>query len=76
MVAADVLKGDMPLVHWDTARTGFLLDVREPMELAVENVPEALNIPIGQLRARLGELPRQHGVCRQWREHHGLKNGR
>ncbi|MBZ4194575.1 MAG: FAD-dependent oxidoreductase [Candidatus Contendobacter sp.] len=67
MVAADVLKGDMPLVHWDTARTGFLLDVREPMELAVENVPEALNIPIGQLRARLGELPRDrdiHVICR------------
>ncbi|MBK8752239.1 MAG: FAD-dependent oxidoreductase [Candidatus Competibacteraceae bacterium] len=67
MVAADVLKGDMPLVHWDTARTGFLLDVREPMELAVENVPEALNIPIGQLRARLGELPRDrdiHIICR------------
>jgi NADPH-dependent 2,4-dienoyl-CoA reductase/sulfur reductase-like enzyme/rhodanese-related sulfurtransferase len=67
MVAADVLNGDMPLVHWDTARTGFLLDVREPMELAVENVPEALNIPIGQLRARLGELPRDrdiHVICR------------
>ena len=67
MVAADVLHGDMPLVHWDTARTGFLLDVREPMELAVENVPEALDIPLGQLRARLGELPRDreiHVICR------------
>ena len=67
MVAADVLKGDMPLVHWDVARTGFLLDVREPMELAVENVPEALDIPLGQLRARLGELPRDreiHVICR------------
>jgi NADPH-dependent 2,4-dienoyl-CoA reductase/sulfur reductase-like enzyme/rhodanese-related sulfurtransferase len=67
MIAADVLRGDMPLVHWDTAKTGFLLDVREPMELAVEDVPEALNIPIGQLRARLGELPRDreiHVICR------------
>jgi len=58
MVAADVLKGDMPLCHWDTAKDGFLLDVREPIELAVENVPEAVHIPIGQLRTRLGELPR------------------
>jgi NADPH-dependent 2,4-dienoyl-CoA reductase/sulfur reductase-like enzyme/rhodanese-related sulfurtransferase len=67
MVAADVLRGDMPLVHWDTARTGFLLDVREPMELSVESVPDAVNIPIGQLRARLGELPRDreiHVICR------------
>ncbi len=67
MVAADVLRGDMPLVHWDVARTGFLLDVREPSELAVEKVPDALNIPVGQLRSRLGELPRDrdiHVICR------------
>jgi NADPH-dependent 2,4-dienoyl-CoA reductase/sulfur reductase-like enzyme/rhodanese-related sulfurtransferase len=67
MVAADVLRGDMPLSHWDTARTGFLLDVREPMELAVESVPESLNIPLGELRERLDELPRDreiHVFCR------------
>ena len=58
MVAADVLSGDMPLSHWDGAENGFLLDVRDPMELAVENVPGAVNIPIDQLRARLDELPR------------------
>ena len=30
MVAADVLRGDMPLSHWDTDG-GLLLDVREPV---------------------------------------------
>jgi len=67
MIAAGVLRGDMPLSHWNSVKTGFLLDVREPMELAVENVPEALNIPLGQLRERLGELPRDreiHVICR------------
>jgi rhodanese-related sulfurtransferase len=67
MVAADVLRGDMPLSHWKTAKAEFLLDVREPAELAVENVPEAVHIPIGQLRARLAELPRDreiHVICR------------
>jgi len=51
----------------ESARTGFLLDVREPMELSVENVPGAVNIPLGQLRARLKELPRDreiHVICR------------
>ena len=48
MVAADVLRGDMPLSHWDDAENGFLLDVREPVELAVENAPGAVNIPLGQ----------------------------
>jgi NADPH-dependent 2,4-dienoyl-CoA reductase/sulfur reductase-like enzyme/rhodanese-related sulfurtransferase len=62
MVAADVLRGDMPLGHWDGIGKGFLLDVREPFELAVENAPGALNIPFGQLRARLGELPRDKEI--------------
>ena len=62
MVAADVLRGDMPLSHWSTARSSFLLDVREPSELAVESAPGAINIPIGQLRARLGELPRDREI--------------
>ena len=51
-----------------TASDGaFLLDVRNPPELAVESVPGAVNIPLPQLRARLGELPRDreiHVICR------------
>ena len=57
MVAADVLRGDQPISHWSEAKAGFILDVREPFELAVENFPGAINIPLGQLRARLKELP-------------------
>jgi rhodanese-related sulfurtransferase len=67
MVARDILDGDMPIAHWADSEGAFLLDVREPFELAVESVPGALNIPIGQLRERLGELPRDreiHVVCR------------
>jgi rhodanese-related sulfurtransferase len=52
----------MPLVHWDATGDGFLLDVREPVELVVERVPGAVNIPMGQLRARLGELPRDREI--------------
>jgi NADPH-dependent 2,4-dienoyl-CoA reductase/sulfur reductase-like enzyme/rhodanese-related sulfurtransferase len=67
MVAADVLRGDMPLRHWDGTGSGLLLDVREAPELAVESVPDALNIPLGQLRSRIDELPRDREilvVCR------------
>ena len=67
MVAANVLHGDMPISHWDGTANAFLLDVREPVELTVESVPGAVNIPLGQLRARLGELPRDreiHLICR------------
>ena len=62
MIAAGVLRGDMPITHWDSARSEFLLDVREPFELAVEKVPEAVNIPLGQLRGRLDELPRDKEI--------------
>ncbi len=62
MVAADILRDDMPLVHWTSADEGFLLDVRNAPELAVESVPGAVNIPLPQLRDRLGELPRDRDI--------------
>ena len=67
MVAADVLRDDMPISHWDSIGDAFILDVRETFELAVEKVPDAVNIPLGELRSRLGELPRDreiHVICR------------
>ena len=67
MVAANILHGDMSVSHWDSLAGAFLLDVRMPAELAVESVPGAVNIPIPQLRARLGELPKDreiHIICR------------
>jgi len=67
MVAADILRGDMPVAHWDALGDGILLDVREMFELAVESVPGAIHIPLAQLRSRLGELPRDrniHVICR------------
>jgi NADPH-dependent 2,4-dienoyl-CoA reductase/sulfur reductase-like enzyme/rhodanese-related sulfurtransferase len=85
MVAANVLRGDMPISHWDPADGGLVLDVRNPQELAVESVPGALNIPLPQLRSRLGELPRDREIlvlCRSAQRayyatrvllHHGFK---
>jgi NADPH-dependent 2,4-dienoyl-CoA reductase/sulfur reductase-like enzyme/rhodanese-related sulfurtransferase len=67
MVAAGVLSGDMPISHWQGMGEGLILDVRDPFELAVEKVEGAVNIPLGQLRGRLDELPRDqtiHVFCR------------
>ena len=41
--------------------------MRESVELVVEDLPDAVNIPPGELRERLGELPRDQEirvVCR------------
>ena len=66
-VAANVLRGDMPLFHWhdiatrDRANT-FMLDVRTPMEYAAGTIEDALNIPVDDLRSRMGELPRDKEI--------------
>jgi NADPH-dependent 2,4-dienoyl-CoA reductase/sulfur reductase-like enzyme/rhodanese-related sulfurtransferase len=62
MIAVDALDGDMPLAHWDDTEGAFLLDVRQPVELVVERVPGAVNVPLNELRARLGELPRDREI--------------
>ncbi len=62
MVAANLLRGDMPIAHWESTEGSFLLDVRNPQELAVEAVPGAVNIPLPQLRSRLAELPRDKEI--------------
>ncbi len=67
MVAANVLRGDMPIAHWDALDGAFVLDVRHPEELAVEQLPGVVNIPVDELRGRLDELPRDKEilvVCR------------
>jgi NADPH-dependent 2,4-dienoyl-CoA reductase/sulfur reductase-like enzyme/rhodanese-related sulfurtransferase len=63
MVAANILSGDMPICHWDDVEGTFLLDVRNPPELAVESVSGAVNIPLPELRGRLGELPQDREIA-------------
>jgi NADPH-dependent 2,4-dienoyl-CoA reductase/sulfur reductase-like enzyme/rhodanese-related sulfurtransferase len=62
MVAANVLNGDMPLIHWEAIGNGFVLDVRNPEELTASPVEGAVNIPLPQLRSRLTELPKDKEI--------------
>ncbi len=73
MVAGNILEGLMPVSHWESADSGFLLDVRSPAELVLESVPGALNIPLPQLRSRLEELPKDREIkviCRSAQRAH------
>ena len=54
------------------AGDAVLLDVREPFEVALAAVPGALLVPMGELPARLAEVPRDQPVlvlC-----HHGIRS--
>ena len=42
--------------------TKFILDVREPDEIATGKVPGAYTIPLGDLVAREGELPKDERI--------------
>lgn len=48
----------------------FLLDVRQPLELReAGTIPGVVNIPLGELQRRVGELPEDHdatiiSICR------------
>ena len=61
-VGSNVLNGDVKVAYWneamnaDMSRT-FLLDAREPSEYENGHIPNAVNIPLGQIRSRLGEIP-------------------
>jgi NADPH-dependent 2,4-dienoyl-CoA reductase/sulfur reductase-like enzyme/rhodanese-related sulfurtransferase len=59
MLAENVLNGDMPLADWlELDRTDALLvDVREVAEFADGHIPNAINLPLSQLRDRYTELP-------------------
>ena len=62
-VAENVLTGKSDVVHADALPPDALvLDVREPAEHELGHVPGAVNIPLGILRARLGELDRSRLV--------------
>jgi NADPH-dependent 2,4-dienoyl-CoA reductase/sulfur reductase-like enzyme/rhodanese-related sulfurtransferase len=64
MLAENVLNGDMPVADWLALdRTDALLvDVREPDEFAAGHIPNAINVPLSQMRDRHGELPKDREI--------------
>jgi NADPH-dependent 2,4-dienoyl-CoA reductase/sulfur reductase-like enzyme/rhodanese-related sulfurtransferase len=64
MLAENILNGDMPVADWLALGHGdeFLLDVREPEEFATGHIPNAVNLPLSQLRDRHAELPKNRDI--------------
>jgi len=68
--AGNIVSGDVDAVHWTDwqalASGGqpgpLIIDVRTAPEAASAAVPGAINIPLGELRTRLGELPRDREI--------------
>jgi len=68
-VAAGLLRGDHPQLDVATMLAApveqrtYLLDVRTPAEFAAGHIPGAVNVPVDELRSRLGELPRDRQIA-------------
>ena len=64
MIAANHLRGDLPLADWSAlgAEGVQVVDVRRRDEFAETTIPGAINIPLEEMRARLGELPRDREI--------------
>ena len=66
-VAQNMLDGLVRSISWDALRDKkpdeiFILDVRTQAECAVGVIPGSVNIPLAELRGRLGEIPRDRPV--------------
>ena len=64
MLAENVLNGDMPVADCAAIEEtdALLLDVRESDEFARGHLPNAINLPLSQLRTRWGELPQSREI--------------
>lgn len=64
MIAANVMRGDVSLAHWEAVAgsDALVLDVRDPSEYKRGHADGALNLPLDQLRGRMGELPRDREI--------------
>lgn len=66
MIAANVLRGDVEVVHAEDMECPpddvVVLDVREPFEFRRGHIPGAVHIPLGALRQRMSELPKDREI--------------
>lgn len=65
--AANVLRGDAKVMHWDEVNTfdrhqTTIVDVRLPEELALGMIDGAINIPLQQIRQKINEIPKDRPV--------------
>jgi len=67
-VASGLLRGEHPQIDVETVlatpvtEPALLLDVRTLEEFAAGHIPDAINIPVDDLRSRLKELPRDQKI--------------
>lgn len=62
MCADNVLKGLVKPAFYEDIEDAFVVDVRIPESFNTKTVKNAVNIPIGELRSRINEIPKDRKV--------------
>lgn len=65
--ATNLLEGLVDIVQWNEidelkANNEFILDVREPFEISLGTIEGSVNIPLGEIRKRINELPKNKTI--------------
>lgn len=65
-VAENIITGKLVVAPWHTteslSKQDVLIDVRDPHEFAAGHIPGAANIPVDELRGRLGEIEARKNI--------------
>ena len=65
--ATNILDGLVDIVQWSEINSlvkngKFILDVREPFEISLGTIEDSVNIPLGQIRKRINEIPKDKTI--------------
>ena len=65
--ATNILDGLVDIVQWSEINSlvkngKFILDVREPFEISLGTIENSVNIPLGQIRKRINEIPKDKTI--------------
>ncbi len=65
-VAENILSGKVRIIYWDDVENyrddSLIVDVRTPFEFRAGSIDGAVNIPVDELRGRLGEFPKEKRI--------------
>jgi rhodanese-related sulfurtransferase len=65
-VAENILSKKLNLFYWDEVshleNDKVIIDVRSPEEFAKGAIPNAINIPVDEIRSRMGEIPKDKAI--------------
>ena len=65
--ATNILDGLVDIVQWNKIdslvnKGEFILDVREPFEISLGTIENSVNIPLGEIRKRINEIPKDKTI--------------